>query len=607
MSEYLHFVTTAAVTGCALLATPAVAADALVPLDIRQVRVGGEIGRRIDVTVRNNVLVIDVDGVFLAPFREPTATSGYVGLGKLIDSTSRFAAYTQDKAVLALRRRLVDAAIRCQAPDGYLGIFAPEKRFWTLWDVHEMSYIVYGLVTDARLFDNKPALAAAKRLGDYIVSRFEAEPNRFAAECDIAPHVALTGLEQALLQLSEETGDRKYGDFVVDYRRLPEWEWPLRLGRSADIGNHAYGYLCRCVAQLRLYRTAPDERLLARSRDLMEFLTRGNGMVITGTCGDHECWHNTQSGTINVGETCTTAYLIRWLDAQLRLSGDARLGDLMERAIYNALFAAQSPDGRRIRYYTPFDGGRQYFPRDTYCCPNNYRRIVADLPAMIYYRARDGVLVNLYAESQAAVDLGNGTSLKIRQETDYPTSGKVTVHLSPSRAARFAVKLRIPRWCGRATASVHRDGEIETLGTSGGQQLSIEREWHAGNRIELNMPMAPRLVKGRVNQAGRFALMYGPTVFCLNPKTDPALANMDLRLLAAYPPSLAGPVKDETVRPNGLAFALKAWAPGAWYPAGEPTVALRLTEFPDPDGMATYFFTPNPGDPLFVDDELVTP
>ena len=73
-----------------------------------------------------------------------------------------------------------------------------------------------------------------------------------------------------------------------------------------------------------LYRDEPDERLLRTTRRAMDFLTRRDGLVISGTCGDHECWHDTQSGTTNLGETCATAYLLRTLDDLLRLEGDSR-------------------------------------------------------------------------------------------------------------------------------------------------------------------------------------------------------------------------------------------------------------------------------------------
>ena len=122
----------------------------------------------------------------------------------------------------------------------------------------------------------------------------------------------------------------------------------------------------------------------------------------------------------------------------------------MERSIFNALFAAQSPDGRRIRYYTPFECSRAYFPGDTYCCPNNYRRIISELPTMIYYRAPHELTVNLYTASTAKVDLGGGLSVTVQQETDYPSSGRVLLKVDPSQPAEFSLRLRIPRWCQRS-------------------------------------------------------------------------------------------------------------------------------------------------------------
>ena len=54
--------------------------DVLTALDVREVQAGGEIGRRIGVTVENNLLALDADGDFLAPFEKRTARGGYVGL-----------------------------------------------------------------------------------------------------------------------------------------------------------------------------------------------------------------------------------------------------------------------------------------------------------------------------------------------------------------------------------------------------------------------------------------------------------------------------------------------------------------------------------------------
>ena len=60
------------------------------------------------------------------------------------------------------------------------------------------------------------------------------------------------------------------------------------------------------------------------------------------------------------------------------------------------------------QYFTPLECPRIYFGEDNYCCPNNYRRIISELPLMVYYRARRELAVNLYTPSTAKLDLGDG-------------------------------------------------------------------------------------------------------------------------------------------------------------------------------------------------------
>jgi DUF1680 family protein len=585
-------------------ATAAAAADRFAPLAPGDTRLGGEIGRRFELTLRNNLLKLEADKVFLEPFRQRKSQGGFVGLGMLIEAAVHFAAHTGDPKVVEFKRRLVAEAIQCQEPDGYLGAMVPASRLWKLWDLSEMAYLVQGLCADGRYFQEEASRRAAVKLADYVLRRWDREPQGDPTEGGVTMEMAAVGLERALLGLSHQTGDPRYRDFVVRHQKLPEWNRPITLGRWGRIEGHAYAYLARCLAQLQLYRDDPAEALLGPTRRAMDFLIRRDGLAITGTCGDHECWHDTQTGTINLGETCATAYLIRTLDNLFRLEGDPRYGDVLERAVYNALSAAQSPDGRQIRYYTPFDGPRAYFPRDDYCCPNNFRRIVSELPTMIYYRAADGPVINLYTASTAKMELPGGIGLALRQETDYPNSGKVVLHVDPSRPAAFSVRLRIPRWCKGAEA--HVNGQRVEGAVAGGTLLTLTRSWEAGDRVALSLPMPWRLIQGRKAQAGCVAVARGPLLFCLNRQRHRELAGVDLRLLTIEPSSLEGPFPDASVRPDGLACRLRAWPPGAWYPAAPADQTLTLTEYADPAGEAIYFHVPNPGDSRLADDELAS-
>ena len=79
--------------------------------------------------------------------------------------------------------------------------------------------------------------------------------------------------------------------------------------------------------------------------------------------------------------------------------------------------------------------------------------------------------------------------------------------IDPSQPARFPLRLRIPRWCGSAAVTVN-DRPVDRAMTAG-TFLTLQRQWRAGDRVELQLPMSWRLVRGRKAQAGRVAIVRG--------------------------------------------------------------------------------------------------
>lgn len=560
--------------------------DQLEPLDIRHVKVGGEMGRRIEVTIRNNLLALDAPKDFLAPFEAKKDKGGYIGLGKLIQSAVRLAAYTGDPKVAALKDELVRRTIAAQGDDGYIGYFQPQARMGALWDVHESGYVIAGLTDDYLLFGSKASLAAAVKAADYLLGHWKELPLEWSRRTGVATHVAVTGIERTLLSLARATGDARYSNFVLIARSLPEWNLPIVIGRRAGIEGHIYAYMARSLALIDLSRMRAGQGLLEQADRAVEFLTRGEGMAVTGGAGQWEIWTGDQDGRGQLAETCATAYTLRVMENLLRLRGESRYGDVMERMIFNTLFAAQSPDGRRIRYYSPLEGPREYHPGDTYCCPGNYRRIVSELPEMIYYRSAGAVTVNLYTASEARFEL-DGTPLQVRQETTYPAGGEVVVRVDPSKPATFALRMRIPAYAQGARLSVN--GQPEPA-PAAGTFAAIAREWKAGDTVRLMLPMEARLVLGRQRQAGRAAVLRGPLVFALDPSREGALGGLDAADLGRFTldPESLEVIPDESLHPGGVAVRVGAWKPG-YGTQGKHDLRLTLTEFPDPGGRATYF------------------
>ncbi len=543
-------------------------ADAYAPIDIRQIKVGGELGRRMDITVSNNLLKIDIDKDFLAPFAAKNARGNdvYIGLGKTLDGMVQLAATTGSDALTARKKHVVDELVKLQQPDGYIGIMLPEQRTWRLWDLHEQSYIIYALIDDSRLFGEERSLATARKLADYILSRWPTKPADWAKSLSGTEWLFTTGLKRAFLTLHEATGDRRYLDFVVRDLQSKEWDPPLVLGRHGMIEGHSYSYFSHCLVQLDLYRLDPQAMLLGPTQRAMDFLLAKDGMAITGGAGHDECWSDEQRGTGNLGETCSTLYQTLVYDSLLRMKGESRWGDLLERTLYNAAFGAQSPDGRKLRYYVPFEGPRVYFDRDTYCCPGNYRRLVGTVPSLVYYRAGNGVAVNLYTPSRATVEGVGGTAVVLSQETDYPNSGKVTLRVEPQRSAKFPLLLRIPGWCAKASVAVN--GTPNASPAKSGEFMKIDRTWQSGDKVTLDMAMPWRFVAGRKTQAGRAAVMRGPLVYTLSPTrialtltAPPATKEtpVGIDVLANYP---EWPVEQNCTRGKPMKIGAKEYARG---------------------------------------------
>ena len=559
----------------------------LQPIDFKDIKIEGLIGERIDLTWDKNILALDIDKDFLRPFREKTAEGGYIGLGKLVDALVHYAYYAQDATRLSMKRHVINEIIKAQLPDGYIGMHSPENRISKLWDVHEMSYIIFALASDYRHFGEQKSLEAARGAGDYILMNLTGKRRSDLLAVNSCPELSTINLQRAMLALYKATSDSRYLDFCQTDKDfgLQNWDLDIVEGRHGRIQGHAYAFLTRCLTQLELYHIRKDEKLLSQTRRALDFLTRKGGLLITGSCSLSECWHSDQSGKGELEETCATAYLIRLLDALLRLEGKASYADMMERAVYNALFAAQSPDGRRLRYYTPFEGKRTYWDRDTYCCPNNYRRIISELPKMVYYKSPGGLAVNLYTTSRLTTEIAPGVSLAVHQDTDYPNSGHVRIHLHPSKAATFPLRLRIPAWCEKFRIEINN--ELVSIHDKNGF-VAMEREWRNGDTIALKMAMDWRLVKGFGKQQGRVAVMRGPSLFCLNPMRNEFPDGTDLNAIILDPSTLQGPVKNDILRPDGMICKAKAYSSAAAIGKG-PDLDLTLSEFPDEGGEATYF------------------
>ncbi len=569
--------------------------DQLQPVTLKQSELSGEIGRRINDLIYKNFMVLDIDTFFTGPFRSRPFIDNYhyVGVGKVIDAGSLFSAYTGDPRVTEKTSRLIDGIIQTRDADGYIGTFKPlpeGKQNHFNWALHEQEYLLLGLTHNYMVTGNQKSLEDARNLGDYVIATFGKDPK--------PEEVCTAGLPEGFLALYRATGDERYLDFSANIRHgnskaevqcasLLDWNQTFETGAA-----HVYVMLARCYAQTELHRFNNLTSLLKMSEYMRhELLRTGGGLNVVGSASDGEWFSYTQNGAGLIGESCVTAYLVRWLESLMRMEGDLRYGDIMERTIYNALFAAQDPEGRKLRYFTPFTGNRVYFDQDGFCCPGNFRRIMAELPQKVYYtNQKNLVAINLYTPSHTTQTLSENVSVTLSQETDYPNTGHVVIRVDPSREATFAIRLRIPRWCRNGSIRINDQKQVAVK--PGTNPYEIRRKWKAGDAVTLEMPMEWRFIRGHQLQEGKVALARGPVVYCLGTAQNEEILRKypNFNGIIIDPSSIPEPETDNSIRPDGRKVTLQARveAPGAWS-KGAPHLALTFTEFIDPTGIVTYF------------------
>ena len=543
------------------------------PYPPQAVTVGGEIRRRMDLTAGKILHHLDVEEVFVRHFQRrkenPDLPGAFSGYGMFLDAVVKAAVHgIGGEEMVRFKTDCLAQLTATQSDDGAITAFSGKPGFW---DNHDQAYMIQAFVLDHRCFGTGNSLEAALRLGNFLVGR---------------KTLPTIGLETAFLMLFQESGDRKF----LDYCRQE-----LRLTESLDVYDrmlpingiaHVYTWIARVLSQVQYALLTGDSSpaLFAGVRELWNRVFR-RFSSISGSCSGGinwgEVWDDSQTGLGRWGETCVSAYLLRCAAKMFELDADPKFGDLYERILYNAFFGAQSEDGMRQRYFIPFNEPGQWYEHETYCCPNNLRRMMFELPDAVYFETGDGVAVNLYTDSVLTLP---GT--RIEQTTLYPESEKV--HLKISASADFTLTLRIPTWCPGARIS---DTRREFNASSGWFSLPVEAGEH---EMEINLPMPVCLIRGTAAQTNRAALMRGPLVYAVESDRN-QLSNysMDLLTIDNTQPSAAEAegIRVPCVLPNQT----------------HPRMDVLFTRFSREHRTRTYFPTVSTGglrnDPLYYTTE----
>jgi len=506
--------------------------DVFTPAVPESVRISGRLGEKLDLCVAHRILAQDIESV-IVPYRDKTETGGADWRceywGKWFTSLTLADAYHSTPDTRTKIDDATTALIATAAPDGYLGTRSPAHRLEG-WDVWGCKYALLGLIADYDRTHDPAALAAARRETDVLIAELGPGKTDIADVGEWNGLPASSVLEPVVL-LYERTGEEKYlafAEHIVACWSAPSKRLPtgMRLVEAALAGKNpdqmcapkAYEMMSCFEGLCELYRATGKREYLEAAVKLADGIFREETTLV-GVGTSSEVWFSgakQQTGVVEKPmETCVTVTWMKLCDQLMRLTGDVRYADELEKNLYNGLLGAMMPDGQWWAYFDGLMGVRvpsyvQHADVGLSCCVVNGPRGLMLTPFWAFMQSADGPVVNLYAPGSAQV----GT-VKLEINGDYPVSDRVEIRVLPARTGEFTLSLRIPAWSERTELKVNGQPLAVTPGYA-----KIRRTWRAGDRVTITFDLRAKVVE--LN--GQVALQRGPVVLSLDNRLTPAAA-----------------------------------------------------------------------------------
>jgi DUF1680 family protein len=516
--------------------------DQFIPAAYEQTRVEGMLGERLKVNLEGRLLHVD-EVRLLAGFQHRPGEQDWIGehIGKYLHAGCNTWRNTRDARLKAQMDRMARALIATQLPDGYLGTYRDRDR-WTSWDVWVHKYDLIGLLAYYDAFGYQPALDSARKIGDLLARTFGDGPGqRDIIQSSTHRGMAATSVLEPMVDLYRHTGDPKHLEFCRYIVRA--WEHPngpklisslTSTGSVYKTANaKAYEMMSDLVGALELYRLTGDRPLFeAASRAWDDIHARR--LYVTGTASSHEHFQEDLllrgEESDDVGEGCATVTWLQLTTQLLRLTGDVRYAEQIERTVYNQLLGAQDPHNGNICYFTSLNGRKHATPGIN-CCVSSEPRGISMIPALAGGQLRSVMAIVLY--TPARIETGKGW---IEVATDYPRSGNVDLRIHPRGEGSVPLSLRVPEWTSEYVATAGG----ETYKGVPGKWLTIERAWKDGDQVSVKMDMTVQVVPGGPTYNQSVAIQRGPQVLALEESLNPEVPSLD----TAGPASLAPHVRD---------------------------------------------------------------
>ncbi len=501
---------------------------------------------------------------------------------KWLEAVAYVYGVTKDEELDQQMDRIIEVIGKVQREDGY--IHTPviitqrsqspgttEFKNKLDFETYNMGHLMTCACIHYRATGKTTLLDIAKKAADYLYAFYKKSPENLANNAICPSHY------MGMVEMYRTTGEPRYLELakgLIDIRELIKGgtdhnqdRIPFR--KQTKAVGHAVraNYLYAGAADV--YAETGDKSLLDALESIWRdvahrkvYITGATGALYDGASPDGSKSHSSihlvhqaygreyQLPNVTAyNESCATVGFALWNWRMLEITAQARFADMLELALYNGVLSTISLDGRNFFYTNPLRvvdeppfelrWSRQREPYiSCFCCPPNTVRTIAEAGSYAYSISDEGLWFNLYGGNVLDTELPDGSTLRLRQQTDYPWDGTIKIIVEKAPEKEFSIFLRIPGWANSAGVTIN--GKLIGNNLRPEQYFQIKRTWSAGDTIELTLPMPAQLIEAHPMAEeirNQVAVKRGPIVYCLeSPELPDGVKIADVAIPPAFKP-----------------------------------------------------------------------
>ena len=423
-----------------------------------------------------------------------------------------------DSELIAKADAWVEAVLKTQYPDGYLGSYTENDNRAEDYNAWGTNSGMRALLAYYSATGKAEVLEAVHRCMLWFTRNWAGDQKtRYMGIC----------LLESMSLCYQYTGDERLIDFIkeyIDYLNRNDIylnsQNSMRDPKLHYMSHHSAGYAANLWSYAAAYLAMGDDANLEAIRTGVAKLP----MQKTGGISCHSEYLAPVSATMET-EYCSFAFLQSTLNYMVDGTADTQYLDLIERIVFNGAQGARKKDEKAIAYmsapnqiYVNEDSGLFQYDKQQYapihpvsCCPVTSCWVMPNFLYGMAHTASDGYYLSAYGPAE--VDFG---AFKLDVDTAYPFRDVLTCTVKADQPLLTTLHFRVPGWCKNAQFAVN--GAACEEKAEAGSYYAIAGEFKDGDVITVKLPMEvsiSRVDDGDAYARYPMAVEYGPLLFAL--------------------------------------------------------------------------------------------